>query len=389
MVKIRCFIRCAPVAVAIRLAAAPAAALATAFAALLTAPVAAAPAVPLAFARAASAAAAAPVHLRYQHLDWELSCDNTRTCYAAGYHVEEGEPAAASVLLVRRAGPGTPVVARFQVGTFGEDETAARLSKSNLLTMRINDRIHGTVVVDRDTMIADLNRKQAEALVAALAGKATLDWEGGGMHWSVSGKGSAAVLLKMDEFQGRLGTPGALVRKGSRPEAAVPQPLAAPVVEAAPVPPATPRKLPREQMRLLLGELYSASGGAECEDLAEVANGGNALLAVRLSPDKLLVSARCWRGAYNAGSGYWVANAAPPYSPVLVTTQGTGYAEGVISAAHKGRGIGDCWSTDEWVWDGNRFVHTASSTSGKCRLVAPGGAWHLPVLVATVRRGGG
>lgn len=338
---------------------------------------------------ATSAAAAGATYARYQHLDWELSCDNTRTCYAAGYHVEEGEPAAASVLLVRKAGPGAPVTARFQVGTYGEDETAARLSKSNLLTMRINGRVAGTVAVDRDTMIADLSRKQADALVAALAGKATLDWEGGGMHWTVSGKGAAAVLLKMDEFQGRLGTPGALVRKGNRSEALVAPPLAAPVVDAAPVPPATPRKLPRDQLRLLLGELYSASGGAECEDLADVANGGNALTVVRLSQDRLLVSARCWTGAYNAGSGYWVAKATPPYAPVLVTTQGTGYADGVISASHKVRGLGDCLSSDEWVWDGERFVHTASSTSGKCRLVAPGGAWHLPVLVAHVRKAGG
>lgn len=337
---------------------------------------------------AGPASAAASLQVRYEHLDWELACDNTRTCYAAGYHVEEGEPAAASVLLVRKAGPGVPVTARFQVGTYGEDETAARLSKSNLLTMRINGRAVGTVAVDRDTMIADLSRKQTDALVAALAGKATLDWEGGGMHWAVSGKGAAAVLLKMDEFQGRLGTPGALVRKGTRPEALVPPPLAAPIVDAAPVPPATPRKLPREQVRVLLGELQSAPGGAECEDLADVAKGGNPLTAVRLSHDKLLVSARCWMGAYNTGSGYWVANAAPPYLPVLVTTQGTDYVDGVISASHRGRGLGDCRSSDEWVWDGKRFVHTASSTSGKCRLVAPGGAWHLPVLVALVRKAG-
>lgn len=345
-------------------------------------------AVSLAASLAGPAVAASP-QVRYQHLDWELACDNTRTCYAAGYHVEEGEPAAASVLLVRKAGPGVPVTARFQVGTYGEDETAARLSKSNLLTMRINGRVAGTVAVDRDTMIADLSRKQADALVAALAGKATLDWEGGGMHWTVSGKGAAAVLLKMDEFQGRPGTPGALVRKGARPEASVPPPLTAPVVDAAPVLPATPRKLPREQVRLLLGELHAAPGGAECEDLADVAKGSNALAVVRLSHDKLLVSARCWMGAYNAGSGYWVTNTAPPYAPVLVTTQGTGYLDGVVSASHKGRGLGDCRSSDEWVWDGRRFVHTASSTSGKCRLVAPGGAWHLPVLVATVRKSGG
>jgi hypothetical protein len=36
----------------------------------------------------------------------------------------------------------------------------------------------------------------------------------------------------MDEFQGRIGTPGALVRKGTRPEATVLPPLPAPEITA-------------------------------------------------------------------------------------------------------------------------------------------------------------
>ena len=44
-----------------------------------------------------------------------------------------------------------------------------------------------------------------------------------------SSTGASAVLLKMDEYQGRIGTPGALVRKGTKAEAAVPMPTPVPV----------------------------------------------------------------------------------------------------------------------------------------------------------------
>jgi len=41
------------------------------------------------------------------------------------------------------------------------------------------------------------------------------------------------VLLKMDEFQGRLDTPGALVRKGNKSESSALPPLPAPEIKAA------------------------------------------------------------------------------------------------------------------------------------------------------------
>jgi hypothetical protein len=93
----------------------------------------------------------------------------------------------------------------------------------------------------------------------------------------------------------------------------------------------------------------------------------------------------CWRAAYNEGAAYWVVNATPPYRPTFVTANATDYAEGKLQASQKGRGIGDCWSFEEWTWDGKAFVHTAEGTTGECKAIAPGGAWSLPLLVTTVR----
>ena len=70
--------------------------------------------------------AAAPEPLVFAHYDWELACDNTGTCRAAGYHDEEAETAAAlSVLLTRAAGPQAPVTGQLMLGHYGEDPFAA------------------------------------------------------------------------------------------------------------------------------------------------------------------------------------------------------------------------------------------------------------------------
>ena len=57
----------------------------------------------------ASAAAAAPTiaeGVKFWHKDWELACDNTGICRAAGYH-EDRADLPVSVLVTRRPGPAT------------------------------------------------------------------------------------------------------------------------------------------------------------------------------------------------------------------------------------------------------------------------------------------
>ena len=51
--------------------------------------------------------ALAKTGVSFSHKDWEVVCDNTLTCRAAGYSAEEGS--GGSVLLTRQAGAGTAV----------------------------------------------------------------------------------------------------------------------------------------------------------------------------------------------------------------------------------------------------------------------------------------
>jgi len=93
----------------------------------------------------------------------------------------------------------------------------------------------------------------------------------------------------------------------------------------------------------------------------------------------------CWRGAYNEGSGAWVLDESLTTKPNFVTEHASEFYAGIISSSQKGRGIGDCWSSDEWVWDGQKFVHTKDMWTGMCKGLAAGGVWELDQVEAIVK----
>ncbi|MEW6022261.1 MAG: DUF1176 domain-containing protein [Pseudomonadota bacterium] len=326
--------------------------------------------------------------LQFSHGDWEIACDNTRTCRAAGYYIgrsgeDEGgpDPLAVSVLLTRKAGPNAPVQGEVQFGTYLDEETAKSLPKTLAPTMKINGKSLGKIAVPESDWTVDLTPSQTQALLAALTRVSEIAWSDGPHTWRLSGAGAAAVLLKMDEFQGRIGTPGAVMRKGAKPESSVLPALATPVVKV----PALDDKaidLPKNRLAALRTALQVNED--TCTESVDSDGTPAPITVSSLSGGKLLASMLCWRAAYNEGDAYWVVNASPPYAPQLVTTSGSGYQQGTISASHKGRGLGDCWSFEAWTWDGRRFVQTSEGDTGDCRLVAPGGAWQLPVLVTDV-----
>lgn len=325
--------------------------------------------------------------LYFYHHDWEIVCDNTRTCRTAGYSAD-GAERRVSVLLTRAAGPGEAVNGKLMLGSYGEEDEAfyATLPKNIKLTLRIDGRPIGRVTVPQDSLVADLPPQQVAALLTALRGKTTIEWSSGDNAWPLAGAGAAAVLLKMDEFQGRLGTPGAIIRKGSQGEDGVLPPLPAQIVVAAPLPKTLPDDAKLAKSKNLRKALRAAIGkDDDCPDFNDEALAAEGLTIARLSSTQLLASARCWMGAYNGGYGYWVINAQPPFHPMIVTYSGSDFNGSEISSMQKGRGLGDCWSSDSWTWNGSQFVHSESSHTGMCKLIAPGGAWSLPRIVTKGR----
>lgn len=328
-----------------------------------------------------------PAGVNFTHHDWELACDNTRTCRAAGYQSDDDQ-LPVSVLLTRRAGPQQPVTGQLKLGALFDDSEQERLPDEFLVAMSIDGRELGEVEMRGEEWRGELSANQLTALLAALPGTSDIRWKYQEFEWHLSDSGASAVLLKMDDAQGRVGTPDALTKKGSRSESKILPPLPMPVVVAAPlVPPQLddPQRFAAQEAAIR-ASLRNAVLTDECSGLSESNDESQPLEFNRLTSSKLLVSTTCWMAAYNMGDGYWVINDAPPYQPVPVTDSGSGFDNGTIVAGHKSRGLGDCWHTNSWTWDGVRFVHVEAISTGLCKGFA-GGAWELPELVMEVRGG--
>jgi hypothetical protein len=316
--------------------------------------------------------------ISFDYKDWEVACDNTRTCRAAGYHTEDDAPNA-TILLTRAAGPNQAITVQLQlVDEYGP--------VPDQLAMSIDGRAAGSVRIDSSNL-GNLSDTQVKALLPALIKNARIAWSAKGKTWTISTAGANAVLLKMDEFQGRLDTPGALVRKGNKPESSVLPPLAPPEIQMGTVDDRPqPVTLTAAQTRDLMAALRKTVKDDSCELVDTKSDHAGDLVVQHLARDKLLVSHACWTAAYNSGDGYWVVDAKPPYSATLVTTSATDYSDGVILSAQKGNGIGGCFSSATWTWDGKAFVQTSATTTGMCRQIQAGGAWDLPTLVTKVRK---
>lgn len=330
--------------------------------------------------------AATPVE--FVHQDWQVVCDNTRTCRLAGYQAENNSDFPASVLLIRRAGSNAPVIGKVKLGGAKEGSAKAlmQLGNRHRLSLWINGKDLGeTKPFSSASGDADLTQAQVTALIEALTKSSKIEFVVRNSRWELSDKGATAVMLKADEAQGRVGTPSAFIRANgtNKPNSAVLAPKPAPRLSMViPNPNANAKKfgIRRSQLASMMASTMKNSAD-ECPNLMDE----SPWRLKRLSDSKLLVQHNCWTGAYNIGDGMWVINDSQPYNPTLVTTDATNYNNGKISAVQKGRGIGDCLSQSDWVWTGSSFVKSQVSTTGLCRMIEAGGAWQMPSYVTEVK----
>jgi len=332
-----------------------------------------------------AAASTMPEGAYFQHHDWVVACDNTRTCRAAGYASDEASTL--SVLLTRDGGPQQPVRGRMSLRPIDGQQ-----SPQGALHLRIKQRDLGVLTQAKEEGMYALSPAQTAALLSALVrdgGITVID--SGGHAWPLSDKGAAAVLLKADDFQGRVGTVGALMRKGVAAESSVPAALPKPVIRKA----TTQFSLPDDRAfaklatsPALRAALRATLEERSCEGLLDADRDPplqNSPLGIqRLDGRHLLVSVRCWDAAYNTGDGYWVIREQAPYRAVWVTSDATSYGNGEIIASQSDRSEPNCRSEQSWTWNGTRFVATSATKSVFCRHVLDG-TWQLPTQITEVR----
>lgn len=332
--------------------------------------------------------------------DWQLVCDNTLTCRAAGYADESIWDTPASILLtVIPQNPVPSVQVNFE---YREDDTNSNDKELGVTELWLNDKNYGAIEND------ELNAKQIQQLLSHSRLNTKIQFTSGIYQWQVSDKGLAAVLLKLDEVQGRVGTPLALVSKSSLNRQTPKSPKAKPVIkkvysyadkdkkQLTPAKLVYFRKNINKWIDIDAKELVGSNDGmGDCELVnpkTEAYQRMQEFGADRLGWDFIPVDSKhtlatheCWRGAYNMGVGHWLINHAKPSKPTLITTSASDYSDGEIYAIHKDRGIGDCWNRAVWVWNGKTFALTEDSSTGMCRGFA-GGAWDLPTYTSEVIR---
>lgn len=324
------------------------------------------------------------------HQDWQVACDNTRTCRLAGYQAENNSDFPISVLLVRRAGSDANVVGKVKLGGAKESSTKALLQLGNRhrMSLFINDKDMGetkpfsTVAGD-----ADLTATQVAALLEALTKSSKIELVLRNSRWELSDKGATAAMLKADEVQGRAGTSSAFVSTNGSKKSnnSVLTPKSAPQLRLV-VPNARATSSRRKKFSIKSSQLSALMENTiqdvntDCPNLMD----NSPWRIHRLNGSQLLVQHNCWTGAYNSGTGMWVINDSEPYNPVLVTTDATNYDSGKISSVQKGRAIGDCLNKTDWIWTGKGFTKSHESSTGLCRMIEAGGAWQLPTFVSEV-----
>jgi len=320
--------------------------------------------------------------LSFQHHDWQVVCDNTHLCRIAGYSSDSAK-LRVSVLLTREAGQRKETKAELQLAW--ADELFKKLPTHYKLTMLINGKSYGSIAMKNSDSIGKLSKKQTKALISSLSKESEIVWKYGKYQWRLSDEGASAVLLKADEFQQRLNTPTAFYRKGNQSEKNVLKPKKVPIIYVEPI--------VDDKEIIITDKLYIKELRAQLRSKEEYCFDADyqeekKLQFYNLNSSKMMVTKVAQEGGYNMAYCSWVVNKKRPFKP-----QGSVYGElyvdkkhiGHVSNSQKGRGIGDCWTHERYVWTGEKLEESSVGSTGLCRNIAAGGAWRLPTFVSKVK----
>ncbi|HEX8614114.1 MAG TPA: DUF1176 domain-containing protein [Telluria sp.] len=295
----------------------------------------------------------------FDYDDWTVACDNTRRCEAVGYQREAAGEEPVALYLEREAGPGQPVSLTLMLDT-------GRGNVPDKVTITVGQVVLHDVIPEQG-----IPRDQADRLIPALLKGELVEVQAGTRRWAVSLNGASAALLKMDDIQGRVGTPSALVCKGRKSESSVLPVLPAPVLRAARL------DRPRLGDKRLLAAILKAIGKRDCSRGEEDPDRMERSLD-RLSGGKVLVMIQCGQGRYQSASDVWIANDKPPFAPVpavLPSDEGRtgnyvangGFNDGQLGSYDKWRATVECGMSSSWLWTAQGFKLLTATRASLCR----------------------
>ncbi|MDO4694365.1 MAG: DUF1176 domain-containing protein [Eikenella sp.] len=303
--------------------------------------------------------------LRFARGDWLLVCSNVGDCAAVGYHPGisgQTEHLPVSVLIRRKAGATSPA------------DTLLALDPPVRENLRLNGR-----PLQAGTLLALLRENPAQSIV----------YRHGSQQWTLSTRGAAEVLDKMDAYQGRSGTPGALLNPGNAAYQGTA--VSKPVITARLPADEPPRTSESESLRALLRAPAAASGLAPhgCQRLDHGNHPGQEVPLFtlhRLDDNTVLAETACDYG--NANRLFAVVSSDLSRLIGFVPVPNTALARyhGAIEARQADGAFGECYQQSLYVWDGSRFVLSRLGTSGLCGKGRMSDVWGaLPLLETDVQ----
>ncbi|MEG0185425.1 MAG: DUF1176 domain-containing protein [Stenotrophomonas sp.] len=339
-------------------------------------------------ATASPAWATAPVGASFAEGDWFMVCDNTRACRIAG--VGASAPLRLAALIERNGGPGEAVEIRLVLARDDADDPEAQAqSPVGALQLQLDGKHEGSIgAIESASEHAKLSQAQVQAFSAALIRQSPISIiDGKGQAWSLPASGAAALMLKMDQIQQRLDTPGALVQRGNRPESSVPPALPTPLL-AIP----SKRMPPREDDARLgerddLRRLLKPGNKADWACAADVPQTSAPSIAIqRLDDHHVLASVVCHIPGFNVPGGTWSINDQPPFNPVFIT-QGALFPQSLELMYLEETVETDrdrCGTGRYWAWDGQRMRLSMEYVGGTCSGTGAS-TWRLPTYITEFR----
>ena len=292
--------------------------------------------------------------------DWIVGCDNGLLCQAAAMMPQGGVGA---VLSVRR-GPEGSAVPGVWFRTW-EGEAADLTADGKPLRLRLTKNDDDAYVVDPADAVRLLDALRAATSVEVVdsAGKSA---------GALSVDGATAALLYMDDKQHRIGTRGALVRRGGASDSSVPPPPELPVRYSA----AGSSKPPDKLSDAFVAKVRK---DADCTEETDP----NLVSQDRVDATHTFASVTlmCESGAYNFISADFIIPDGGAPRPATFDDEkeedgGDLYYNlywdpqtRILHAGMKGRGIGDCGGRQQYVWDGDRFRLVRVEEMDDCRGV--------------------
>lgn len=302
--------------------------------------------------------------------DWTVGCDNGSSCQAVSLMDETAPVDGLEVVLSRSASPAATIA----INIDGNDMKAGKYR------VVIDGRLAVSGMALADDAVVKVSGVEGLRLGRAMAKgrRLTLNDSSGKAIGTVSLAGAAAAFRWIDAQQNRVGARNAIVAVGNKARGG----------KSANIPVITARKIAPNNVLPDTGAIVALSESSPCAE-DRFGSTEDTVYSLGSGPDgaRALVLLNCGAGAYNFSFGIYTGQrnekgkwtfepakfdyATTGFSnessiPVLVNADWDAATQ-TLSSYSKGRGIGDCGSSESYVWDGAGFRLTAASFMGECR----------------------